>query len=125
MNLWLHVPHNDTYAEHVGEAAVCEVWRSAYVYRARQAARYDSGHGCFTAVFPSDFEEPPDPWLLNPTPPGGRRDGEYTVVWRLEPDGEAVAHTWFRFKNGRYELFNADREPASTDWKCGWGRSIS
>jgi hypothetical protein len=127
VDLWLYIPHNDTYADHVGQTAQCEVWRSAYVYRSPQLP-FDADHGAFTTIFPAAFGDVcGDPWRMNPESPagfGGRRDGEYVVVWRNQ-DGEAVASTSFWYWHGRYYLSSTGAYPAKAGWNSGMGIPIS
>jgi hypothetical protein len=103
VELFLHAPHEDTYAQHTGKTALCEVWRGAHVHRA-QAIPYDGDHGLFRIIFPDGFDLPDDPWLRNPEPIGGYRDGTYRVVWRFEPNGPVVAEATISFKFGRLVL---------------------
>jgi hypothetical protein len=82
------------------------MWRSAYVYRVT-GLPYDADHGCFVVLFPDDFEQPPDPWLLNPEPPlafGGPRDGSYVASWSFQGSRAVVARSEFRFHSGRVVL---------------------
>jgi hypothetical protein len=126
--LWLHIPHNDMYADHVGETVVCEVWRSAYVHKSATEIEYDANHGTFRAVFPTDFMASADPWRTNPEPPGGfggLRDGEYVVVWRSRPGGAAIATTSFWYSHGLYLLFATNIQPARAGGNSGMGSPIS
>ena len=120
--IWLHVPHNDRYSDHVGEAFTCEVWRSAYAYKSRQTIRIRGRTRMLPCGFPSRLEEPQDPWKENlayRASPGGRRDGEYVVVWRNSASGEAVATCSFWFRLRRYELFPTGDQPTGTGWNSG------
>jgi hypothetical protein len=87
-------PHNDMPGDRRGDTVTCEIWRSAHVRKSTTEIQYDAGHGTFTTVFPDGFADSRDPWLMNSDPPGGLRDGEYTVIWRSVPEVRALAQVF-------------------------------